>query len=231
MIKQRKPLHSRYFRVFEAKPVKTLYNRAFSSVSPLKEPVPNPTPEEFQEKINAKLTEILPQFKTDEGKCAVESYLAAMNVIAKHKLGLELLKFFQQYSFSNYVALKRVDTKLSELEKVDLKSYKNVLPHVENDYENYVKLAPIIKLPQSKVEPDNFARLLHFIAIHNKHSGMYRKFQRFLQTLKGWHDNYQAVVDLRERYNAAEYSRPRRFNQDIPGLKLYETYQEWCERG
>ena len=40
MIKQRKPLHSRYFRVFEAKPVKTLYNRAFSSVSPLKEPVP-----------------------------------------------------------------------------------------------------------------------------------------------------------------------------------------------
>ena len=41
MIKQRKPLHSRYFRVFEAKPVKTLYNRAFSSVSPLKEPVPD----------------------------------------------------------------------------------------------------------------------------------------------------------------------------------------------
>ncbi|MCG9891972.1 MAG: hypothetical protein MH252_12945 [Thermosynechococcaceae cyanobacterium MS004] len=183
--------------------------------------------QEFQDILQAKVDEVLPDINSEEGKRAINSYLDAMIRLSRQDFGLELLALFKQYEMSDYVVLVKADKILTQVEKGDLTDYRVALIPVTENYDALEKLAPIISLPKEKTDPDVLARIFHFAALVTKHQKSYLQFQQLVAVLLQWQDPYKSVCKIRQDYNVEAYRQPKEFTQKIPGELTYEKYNKW----
>lgn len=186
--------------------------------------------EEFQGVIQRHLNEIIPKIKSDEGKAAIQSYVNQLDIVCKDILGLKLLFLFKQYDLSNFALLRTVSDIADTFYDKNLESMKEFMVVVQLNAELFLKLGQIIQIPPAKNIPETYAVMLQYIALKNRHQKSYGQFQQLLELLKQWQKFYHPLVTIRQQYPFQEYKQPAIFNEEIPGLNIYEKYQTHVEK-
>lgn len=186
----------------------------------------NHNSETFQMQIYNKLTEVLSQIKTEEGRSAVQSYAKNLEELAKNNFGLQVLCFLKTNSLANYHAVKTISDlifKLNETEIIDLR-YLRVQALAQFDV--FESLQEFLGLSKKQSNADTYARMLQYIALEYRYQASLDKFEEFIRIIKQWYEYYKTIISIRQEYPSQQYQQPKEFTQEIPGLNLYLKYKK-----
>ncbi|WP_041393131.1 hypothetical protein [Pleurocapsa sp. PCC 7327] len=183
--------------------------------------------ETFRGRVQAKLTELLVQIKTEEDKMALQAYVKELNDLSEHELGLKLLVSLKGYYCIDYSILSKIAAIINRLGKKDIQDLKRLVSLVLVNYEFFKKLKKIIGLSEEKNTPETYARLIQYLALNHKYQLAFLKFQELEAVLWQWCKHYQAILAIRQQYPPSQYKQPKDFSQEIPGLKIYLKYKNW----
>lgn len=186
--------------------------------------------EVFRRKIEDKLTEITPLINTEEGKNALRSYFQEVSEISQYDLGLKLLSLFKKYQLTDFTILRRVSDIVEQSTAENLLVDDNLKLVVLENYETLKKLAPIIEMDESEITTQFFTKILQYLSLGRKHEKAFQNFQSLIKVLKQWKTPYDSLTVIRQEYSDSEYSLPKEFRQEIPGLSIYKKYQEYLEK-
>jgi hypothetical protein len=182
--------------------------------------------EKFKELAQKQLLEVIPRIKTDEGKIAVQSYVNQLEILAENELGLQLLFLFKQNDLSNFALLKTVAQIADSFYDKNLINIKDFMIIVQVNADLLLKLGNIIQVPQAKNIPETYGLILQYIALRNRHRNAYGQFQQLIILLKDWEKLYNPLISVRKQYSSEGYKHPKLFEEEIPGLSIYEKYQQ-----
>jgi hypothetical protein len=185
----------------------------------------NSSSNEFKDKVQKKFNELLPLLRSDEGRVALEAYIRDLHKISEHELGLKLLSLFKEYNLNDYSILKTISDLLERMEGQDTIDLKALSAVVMYNYEVFEKLGQIVGLSGTKSNPDNYAKLLQYIALARRYQISYPKFEEMLGFLQEWVKPYQSLIAIRHEYNNGNYNLPKDFYRPVPGINLYEKYK------
>lgn len=188
-----------------------------------------PDKDKFRDKVKKKLAEILPLLNTEEGRDALQSYLKEVNIISEHEFGLKLFALFKQYELADFTILKTISDLVNQLQGYDLLAPKKLVILIIENYEVFEKLAPIIGIPGENKAPEDYVPMLQYMGLINRYQDAYTKFQELIKILKQWQKPYHVFRTIREEYTADQYRVPPEFNQEIPGLNVYNKYEKYVE--
>lgn len=183
-------------------------------------------PQDFNNQVNQKLTEVLPLLKTEEGKVALRAYATEIAKISQHPLGLKLLLLFKQYNFDDFSTLRSVTNTINQLKNEDLLNLDALLLLVMVKYDVFEKLGPIIGISDEYNRPETYAKMLQYMGLKANHQSSYGKFNEFLALIKKMGVHYQTVVNVRKKYENGEHRLPKNFTTEIPSTDLYHKYKE-----
>jgi hypothetical protein len=183
--------------------------------------------QEFLKKIKQKLAEILPLVKTEQGRKALKAYANALKKLSEDKLGLKLLALFKQYELADYSILRNISETMSKLHKEELHNLKSLVITVRLNYEVYQRMGKIIGVRGKRDSPETYARMLQFLAMKYKHAIAFVQFEQLLGLLQQWEQPFGQIVPIREEYKPQSYKQPKEFKQEIPGLAIYQKYNEF----
>jgi hypothetical protein len=184
---------------------------------------------EFKELVQKKLTTVMAKTKTKEGQAALQSYINQLDILAKDELGLRLLYLFKKNDLSSLSLLRKVAEIADTFYDKDLNFLKEFTGIVQVQLQIFLKLGEIIKLPRAKNVPSTSALILQYIALRNRHQKSLARFQQLISLLQDWLKFYAPIVGIISEYPASKYKQPPIFAQDIPGLDLYNKYQEFIK--
>lgn len=186
------------------------------------------SPEEFKQKIRAKLAEIKPTIKTEQGQQALEDYTDSLEILAQDKeLGLKLLYLFKKFNLTDFSVLRVISEMVAYLQDKDMRHTKAIQDLVMKNQEIFLSVGRIIGVPKESETAEIYARMLQFLALSRKHENTSKPFFRLLDLLRQWKTFYTTVHDIREEYPANKYQLPEKFKAEIPGLNTYEKYEEY----
>jgi hypothetical protein len=183
--------------------------------------------EVFKDKVKRKLAEIIPLLNTDEGREALQAYLKEVNLIGEHEFGLQLLSLFKQYQLADFTVLKTVADIIQQLDAKDIFHLESLAVLVVQHYDVFQKLSPIIGIKEERHLSEIYAKILKFMGLQRRHEESYEKFQQLIKTIKEWEIPYKSLAIVRQQYKADKYRVPPEFTQTIPGLKIYDRYQQY----
>ncbi|MBF2057053.1 MAG: hypothetical protein IGQ45_07480 [Cyanobacterium sp. T60_A2020_053] len=182
---------------------------------------------EFKKLVEVQVAQIIPKVKTEEGKAAIQSYCNQLDILSKDRLGLKLLALFKEYDLSNFSLLKTVAEIADSFYDKNLNSLKEFMVIVQINTEIFVKLGQIIKVPTAKNTPQTYALFLQYIAMRNRHQQSFAQFQQLVVLLKDWVRFYQPLIAIRKEYPPEDFKQPKVFEEEIPGLVIYEKYEQY----
>jgi hypothetical protein len=186
------------------------------------------SPEEFKQQIRAKLAEIKPTIKTEQGIQALDDYTDALEILAKdQELGLKLLYLFKKYNLTDFSVLKTISEMVNYLQDKDLRNAQAIQDLVMKNEEIFLKVGRIIGVPQQLETPDTYGRILQFLALSKKHEKSGNQFFRLLDLLKQWRTFSNTVTSIRKEYPASKYDLPEEFTREIQGVNVYEKYGKY----
>ncbi|MEA5535616.1 hypothetical protein [Crocosphaera sp. XPORK-15E] len=183
--------------------------------------------EVFQRNINQKLTAIIHQIKTDEGKHNLQVYAQELDSLCQNSFSLQLFSLFSQKKLKQFSILQSVSEIISNLKEQDVTNLKVLTCLVMVHYDMFEELGQMINITGKKSSPDTYARIIQYLALENRHQQAYDQFEKLIQVLRKWNPFYQAVSKIREEYSPENYRQPKDFNQEIPGLELYLKYKNY----
>lgn len=181
--------------------------------------------EKFRESAQRQLVEVVPKIKTEEGKAAIQSYVNQLEIVSQNELALKLLFLFKQSDLSNFALLRTVAEIADSFYDKDLNTIKEFMVIVQVNVDLFLKLGQIIQVPQAKNVPETYALILQYIALINRHKNAFGQFQQLVNLLKNWENLYNPLAAIRKEYPPEEYKQPKLFEEDIPGLSIYNKYQ------
>lgn len=186
------------------------------------------SPEEFKQQIRAKLEEIKPTIKSEQGKLALEDYTQSLESLAEEKdIGLKLLYLFKKYNLNDFSVLKVISDMVNYLQDKNMQNIKAMQDLVIKNEQTFIQLGRIIGVPQTKETPETYAILLQYLALSKKHEKTIEQFIKLMQVLKPWREFYKTISDIREQHSPNQYNLPEQFTQEIPGLSIYQKYQQY----
>ncbi len=185
--------------------------------------------DEFKQRVQTKLVEVISKVKTEEGKSALQSYCNQLDLLSEDELGLRLLLLFKQYHLTDFSLLRHVAEIADSFYDKSLEVLKEFTVIVQVNAELFLKLGKIIQVPESQNQRHTYALILQYIALRNRHQKAYAQFQQLIQVLKNWQKFYDPIRAIRKEYPANEYKQPPLFQQEIPGLTIYKKYQDYLE--
>jgi hypothetical protein len=183
-------------------------------------------PDDFRQEVQEKVTAILPQVKTEEGKTAVESYGQELNKISGHRLGLKLLSLFKSYNLADYSILRVISDLVDTLSEQEATQPEELLKIVKKNYEVFSQLSKIIGITKYQNTPETHVKMLQYLTLAKRHEKSFPQFQELVQVMQKWNRPHQAIVRIREEYSPKEYKQPQEFSEEIPGLKIYTKYKK-----
>ena len=180
----------------------------------------------FREQLQIRLTDTLPEIKTEEEKIALQNYVKYLNKLSNNELGLQLLSRFKAYQLDDYSILRVISNFIRNLDKRDLLDIKDLVSLVNHNYSMFEKLRDVIGLDQNQSTPETYALMIQFIALYNRHGILYLKFNDLVRVLRQWYKPYQAILSIRKEYTFGTYKQPKAFKEPIPGIDIYEKYKK-----
>lgn len=187
------------------------------------------TAEYFRDEVRARLAQYVEYVQSEEGKNALYSYSKALDNISEEELGLNLLYKFKRWDLSDFSILRKISDIVDSFRTKELHELKGFKVQVTVNYDLFEQLGEIIELPKKKRQPTNYALLLQYITLMQKHQGAYQQFQQLLGLLKRWEKPFQTVATIREEYKHTEYNQPPDLLKEIPGLNLYLKYKNYLD--
>ncbi|WP_373479398.1 hypothetical protein [Geminocystis sp.] len=184
------------------------------------------SPAKFITLLEAKLAQILPDISTEEGKNAINIYADTLKTVARQdELGLRLIFLFKKYQLEDFSLLRVISDMVEYLLGRDLRDFQDIVILVKANEKKFQQLGKIIELPIEKTSYEDYARMLQYIALKQKHQNSYLQFQRLLEILTQWFHFYLIIQDLREHYPESQFEAPSEFKQSISGLEIYLKYK------
>ncbi|QDZ38933.1 hypothetical protein FRE64_02640 [Euhalothece natronophila Z-M001] len=166
------------------------------------------------------------QIKSQEGKIAIQTYVAEIKELAsQNQLGLQLLFNFKNNQFQDFSLLQKISELVTSFHTQEVHHPEAFITIVDLNYNLFQDLGDIIKMPEHQQRPEGYAKILQYIVLNYKHKNSYQKLQQLLTQLKKWYPHYQKINSIRKYYNVQEYKQPSSFKRTIPGLVLYQKYQ------
>lgn len=185
--------------------------------------------ERFYQFIHQKLTEVLPNIKTEKGKRALECYVNALDSLShKDELGLKLLYLFKKYQLTNYSILQEVSNLVDILQTQDIRKTGSLVKIVKKYNNIFDKLGKILEIPEEKNDPFTYATMLQYIVLQSKYARVYCQFQKLTEVLGNWNKFYKTVESIRRQYSWNQYQQPKDFKQKLTTLDLYKKYYHYC---
>lgn len=181
----------------------------------------------FRQNIQLKLSEVIPQTKTDEGKVALNAYSKHLNRLSEHELGLKLLSLFKAYQLADYSVLREISELVQRLDKNDLQDYKTLISLVMTNYSSFEKLRKIISVSDKNNNPETYARMLQYIGLSYRHGLSYIKFEELMGITKRWFRPYQTALSIRAAHPPHQYKQPIDFAPEFMGEEIYFKYLKW----
>jgi hypothetical protein len=185
--------------------------------------------DEFKERVQKQLLQVISKVKSEEGKSALQSYANHLDTLSKDKLGLRLLLLFKQYHLTDFSILKTIADIANSFYDKSLDNLKEFTVIAQVNAQIFLKLGQIIQVPESKNTPNTYALVLQYIALRNRYQNSYAQFQQLTQVLKNWKRSYQPLMTIRQQYPVNEYKQPPIFKEEIPGVAIYNKYQNYLE--
>lgn len=186
---------------------------------------------EFITLLEEKLSEILLDIQTDEGKNAVNVYGETFKTVAKQdELGLKLIFLFKKYQLDDFSLLRVMSDMVQYLLGRDLGDFQDIVTLVKANEQRFEQLGKIIELPVDKTRYEDYARMLQYIVLKQKHQVSYLQFQRLLEIMTQWTHFYVIVRDIRNDYPESEFSIPPELKQNIPGLDIFLKYKNFLNK-
>jgi hypothetical protein len=184
--------------------------------------------EHFRQQVQIKLTQLLADVKSEEGKKSLQSYADNLVCLSEYELGLKLLALFKSYQLSDYTVLRRIAELIDRLlsQKQDLHDLKELVIQVLERFDDFEKVGRIIGIDGEFNVPETYARMVQYVALLEKHQKSFGLFEKLLLALQKWNKPYQMVVGVRWEYPATEYQQPKEFSQAIAGEELYLKYKQ-----
>jgi hypothetical protein len=185
--------------------------------------------EDFKKKVQEQLELLLPDVKSEEGQQALQNYQQELENLSDHKLGLKLLSLFKAYHLNDFSVLNRVSAIIDPLKKAILIDTKELIIPIMKNYDVFEKLAPIIGLPDSKLNPTTLALILQYIALQDRHRDSYQEYSYLVQILQQWKTCSDLVSIVRQQYNPEEYQLPGEFKEPLIGEEIYNKYKPYLD--
>ena len=183
--------------------------------------------ESFRQNVQLKLSETIPQTKTDEGKVALNSYSKHLDRLSEHQLGLKLLSLFKAYQLADYSVLREISELVQSLGKTDLQDYKTLVSLVMTNYSSFEKLRKIISVSDKNNNPETYARMIQYIGLSYRHGLSYIKFEELMGITKRWFRPYQTALSIRAAHPPHLYKQPIDFAPELVGEEVYFKYLKW----
>lgn len=180
----------------------------------------------FREYVQKKLTEVLCDIKTDEGRNAMQAYAQELEHLSEHQLGLKLLSLFKAYHLADYSILRTISDLIAKLKEQEVTDIKILASLVMSKYQVFEKLGQIIGVTEKLNNPNTYALMVQYLSLGYRHKISYLKFEELLSMMRKWSKPYQVVVGIREQYSPKEFKVPKEFYDPIPGLDIYEKYRK-----
>ncbi|MDJ0510524.1 MAG: hypothetical protein QNJ64_14915 [Crocosphaera sp.] len=181
----------------------------------------------FQEKINHKLSQILPHVKTEEGKYNLQNYTQELGYVCQNQFMFNLFSLFSQKQLEKFLILKSIAEVTHPLKGKDIIDFKALTCLVMVHYDDFEALGEMINITGKKSSPDTYARIIQYIILEERHQQSYDKFEQLMNAMRQWYPYYQSIIGIRDEYSQKEYSIPKEFTQEIPGIELYRKYKNY----
>lgn len=182
--------------------------------------------DKFRDYVQKKLTEVLSQIKTEEGRNAMQAYVKELDHLAEHPLKLKLLSLFKAYELADYSILRTISDLIAKLKEQDVTDLKILASLVMSQYEVFEKLGQIIGVTEKLNNPNTYALMVQYMALGHRHKLSYIQFEELLTMMQKWYKPYQVIAGIREQYPPKEFKIPKEFSEPIPGLEVYEKYRK-----
>ncbi len=181
--------------------------------------------EEFRQQIEVKLTDVLLDIPTDEGKSALKVYVNSLIELSHAEYALQLLAQFKRYEMSSYALIRAIDNLTTKFESMDLTDSEILLPDIMLKLDALEHLAAIVDIPKNFANPEGFVKIFYFMALENKQQDTARQFKLFIAKLEQWKPVYRTLKNIRNFYNPNEYAVPEEFSLKIPGESIFNNYK------
>ena len=181
----------------------------------------------FRQNVQLKLSETIPQTKTEEGKIALNAYSKHLDRLSEHELGLKLLSLFKAYQLADYSVLREISELVQSLNKRDLQDYQALVSLVMTNYSSFEKLRKIISVSDKNNNPETYARMIQYIGLSYRHSLSYIKFEELMEITKRWFRPYQTALSIRAAHPPHQYKQPIDFAPEFLGEDVYFKYLKW----
>jgi hypothetical protein len=179
----------------------------------------------FQEQVNQKLSEILPQIKTDEGKQNLQTYAKEISVLAQDEFSLNLFALFNQQELANFSVLKSISELISNLKEKEVINLKTLTCLVMVNYDRFEEIGDIIGMTKKQRNPDTYGKIIQYLALGYRHQHSFDKFEQLILVMRQWYQCYKALMGIRQEYPPQTYRQPKVFLEEIPGFNLYLKYK------
>ncbi|MGI0482465.1 hypothetical protein ACN4EE_16990 [Geminocystis sp. CENA526] len=181
---------------------------------------------EFITFLDQQLEKTLQEIQTEEGKNAINVYAQTLKTVAKQDdLGLRLIFLFKKYQLEDFSLLRVMSDIVQYLLGRDLGDFNDIVTLVKANEQRFEQLGKIIELPIDKTREEDYARMLQYIVLKQKHQVSYIQFQRLLEIMTQWTHFYLIVRDIRSHYSETEFTLPPEFQHNVPGLDIYLKYK------
>ncbi len=162
--------------------------------------------------------------KTDEGKEAILAYAQEVAKIAEHDFGISLLRLFKKNQMSDYGIIGGIRESVDRMDNVNLLDMDGLMLMVLEKSHVFEKIGKVLDLKEEANSAETHRQVLQFIGLKKRYQDSYVRFQQLLSEVKGFHNYYQSITAIREKYPAHAYRIPAEFGVELPGLKLYKKY-------
>jgi hypothetical protein len=161
---------------------------------------------------------------TNEGKGAINTYAQEVAKIAKHDLGISLLRLFKKNQMSDYTLIGGLRESIDQLDNVNLVDLDGLMLIVLEKSNVFEKIGAVLDLKDEANSAETHRQVLQFIGLKKRYQESYITFQQLLLSVKEFHHYYQSIITIREKYPINVYRVPAEFMIELPGLKLYKKY-------
>ncbi|AFY38258.1 hypothetical protein Lepto7376_1944 [[Leptolyngbya] sp. PCC 7376] len=179
--------------------------------------------------IRVAFKKISKKIKTNEGHLVMKDYVAALEIVVRHNLGLELLRAFKRSRTRYYTMLSNISKITKTIRKGDLSDLRKIAIIVRQNQADFEQLGKVLSLPSRLNSPNSYARMLQYVALKHRHQSSVRKFNELIKHLIAWESSFLTLSEIRREYTTKQYQPVDDFFSSVPAWTIYRQYQEYLD--
>ncbi|MEG3440100.1 hypothetical protein V0288_23425 [Pannus brasiliensis CCIBt3594] len=185
-----------------------------------------PDRESFRCFLRDKLEELTNSMDSERDISPLLEYFQAIDTIIADNFGFTLLISFKNPRSNVLFTLSLISDLLDSLEVPEENTERTIADFVYQQREALDRLHSILALKEPENSLENLLKILQYLALERRYRPTLDKFERSIALLGEWYLSYQIVIGIRQEYPPTDYQQPKNFSEAIPGMDLYQKYED-----